>query len=169
MSVSKGLRAVARSPSAQKGLTAEMLVEAGYPAAGTETGESFARKLSAVDRCIEILSDSMGKLPCFIMDGRSRERVDLPILQLLNVRPNEAMTPFIRKKVLETSRLVNGNGYDWIVRDGGAMAGQFWPGVVHGDPPLDGGAHGPPQRGYMPLQDGDPGRAEGGGRPPAGQ
>ena len=97
MSVSKGLRAVARSPSAQKGLTAEMLVEAGYPAAGTETGESFARKLSAVDRCIEILSDSMGKLPCFIMDGRSRERVDLPILQLLNVRPNEAMTPFIRK------------------------------------------------------------------------
>lgn len=117
MSVSKGLRAVARSPSAQKGLTAEMLVEAGYPAAGTETGESFARKLSAVDRCIEILSDSMGKLPCFIMDGRSRERVDLPILQLLNVRPNEAMTPFVRKKVLETSRLVNGNGYDWIVRD----------------------------------------------------
>ena len=48
MSVSKGLRAVARSPSAQKGLTAEMLVEAGYPAAGTETGESFARKLSAM-------------------------------------------------------------------------------------------------------------------------
>lgn len=43
--------------------------------------------------------------------------VALPILQLLNVRPNEAMTPFIRKKVLETSRLVNGNGYDWIVRD----------------------------------------------------
>lgn len=117
MSVSKGLRAVARSPSTQKGLTAEMLVEAGYPAAGTETGESFARKLSAVDRCIEILSDSMGKLPCFIMDSRTRERVDLPILQLLNVRPNEAMTPFIRKKVLETSRLVNGNGYDWIVRD----------------------------------------------------
>lgn len=108
MSVSKGLRAVARSPSVQKGLTAEMLVEAGYPAAGTETGESFARKLSAVDRCIEILSDSMGKLPCFIMDGRSRERVDLPILQLLNVRPNEAMTPFIRKKVLETSRLSTG-------------------------------------------------------------
>ncbi len=27
------------------------------------------------------------------------------------------MTPFIRKKVLETSRQVNGNGYDWIVRD----------------------------------------------------
>ena len=27
------------------------------------------------------------------------------------------MTPFIRKKVLETSRQVNGNGYDWILRN----------------------------------------------------
>ncbi len=27
------------------------------------------------------------------------------------------MTPFVRKKVLETSRLVHGNGYDWILRD----------------------------------------------------
>ena len=59
----------------------------------------------------------MGKLPCFIMDGKTRERVALPVLKLLNVRPNEAMTPFIRKKVLETSRQVDGNGYDWILRD----------------------------------------------------
>lgn len=117
MSIRDGLRAVARSPSVRKAVTTSTLVAAGYPAAGTETGETFARKLSAVDRCIELLSDSMGKLPCFIMDNRTRERVDLPQLRLLNVRPNEAMTPFIRKKVLETSRQVNGNGYDWIVRN----------------------------------------------------
>ena len=117
MSVRSGLQAVARSPSVHKAVTTGTLVAAGYPPAGTETGEVFARKLSAVDRCIEILSDSMGKLPCFIMDSRTRKRVDLPQLRLLNVRPNEAMTPFIRKKVLETSRQVNGNGYDWIVRD----------------------------------------------------
>ena len=108
---------MARSPSVRKAVTTSTLVAAGYPATGTETGETFARKLSAVDRCIELLSDSMGKLPCFIMDNRTRERVDLPQLRLLNVRPNEAMTPFIRKKVLETSRQVNGNGYDWIVRN----------------------------------------------------
>nr|WP_301281649.1 phage portal protein [Intestinimonas butyriciproducens] len=83
---------------------------------GTDTNESLARKLSAVDRCIEILSDSMGKLPSFIMDSRTRERVDLPLLQLLNVRPNEAMNPFVAKKVVETSRLVTGNGYEWILR-----------------------------------------------------
>lgn len=117
MSIRDGLRAVTRSPSVRKAVTTSTLVAAGYPATGTETGETFARKLSAVDRCIELLSDSMGKLPCFIMDNRTRERVDLPQLRLLNVRPNEAMTPFIRKKVLETSRQVNGNGYDWIVRN----------------------------------------------------
>ena len=117
MSIRNGLRAVARSPSAQKALTAGALAAAGYPVTGIDTGETFARKLSAVDRCIELLSDSMGKLPCFIMDSRTRERQQLPLLQLLNVRPNEAMTPFIRKKVLETSRQVNGNGYDWILRN----------------------------------------------------
>ena len=92
------------------------MIAAGYPPMGTDTNESLARKLSAVDRCIEILSDSMGKLPSFIMDSRTRERVDLPLLQLLNVRPKEAMSPFVAKKVVETSRLVTGNGYEWILR-----------------------------------------------------
>ena len=63
MSIRDGLRAVARSPSVRKAVTTSTLVAAGYPATGTETGETFARKLSAVDRCIELLSDSMVKLP----------------------------------------------------------------------------------------------------------
>ena len=117
MSVAKGIRAVARSPSVHKAVTADTLVSMGYPAAGTDTGETFARKLSAVDRCIEILSDSMGKLPCFLMDGKTRQRPDLPLLQLLNLRPNEAMGSFVHMKIVETSRLVTGNGYEWILRD----------------------------------------------------
>ena len=118
MSIRSGLRAVARSPSGvRKAVTAQTLIAAGYPPTGTDTSETFARKLSAVDRCIEILSDSMGKLPCYIMDSHTRQRMELPLLQLLNGRPNEAMTPFIRKKVLETSRQVDGNGYDWILRN----------------------------------------------------
>ena len=119
MSMTNGLRAVARSPSLhRKAVTVDTLVAAGYPVAGTETGESFARKLSAVDRCIEILSDSIGKLPNYLFDSKTRRRIpDDPVLQLLNIRPNEAMTPTIRKKVLETSRLVDGNGYDWVLRN----------------------------------------------------
>lgn len=116
MSMSKGLVRMARSPTRTKSVTASGLIAAGYPAAG-EDPETFARKLSAVDRCMSILAGSMSKLPNFIMDSRTRERLDHPLLRLLNVRPNEAMTPSIRKEVLENSRNEGGNGYDWILRD----------------------------------------------------
>jgi HK97 family phage portal protein len=113
----KGLRAAtARSPT-RKAVTVETLAAAGLSISGTESPEDGARLLSAVDRCIEILSDSVAKLPAYVMDRSSREHVPHSILRLLNDRPNEAMTPFIRKKVLETSRLEGGNAYDWIVRD----------------------------------------------------
>ena len=119
MSIRDGLRAMARYPTVRSptNLMAADLVAVGCPVDGTETSETFARKLSAVDRCIELLSDSMAKLPAYCVDRNTRERVTLPVLEKLNGRPNEAMTPSIRKKLLETSRLVYGNGYDWVVRD----------------------------------------------------
>ena len=117
MSVSKGLRAVARSPSAKNAVTVGTLTSVGYAPTTLDTSETAARKLSAVDRCIEMLSDSMAKLPAYYVDRATRARVDLPLLRLLNVRPNEAMAPSTRKKLLETSRLTRGNSYDWIRRD----------------------------------------------------
>ena len=117
MSLAKGLRALARAPVRTKALTTAGLVAAGYLSGGAEPPESYARKLSVVDRCIEILSDSMAKLPVYAFDQRTRERVDHPLLYLLNVRPNEAMSPSVAKKLVETCRLEGGNGYLWIVRD----------------------------------------------------
>ena len=116
MSMCKGLRAAVRSPTRRKALTAADLVSWGY-SEGAEAPETYARKLSAVDRCMSILAGSMSKLPNYIFDAKTRERVDHPLLHLLNVRPNEAMTPSIRKEVLENSRNEGGNGYDWILRD----------------------------------------------------
>lgn len=116
MSMMRGIQSMVKRP-AQNALTVSSLVSSGYPAGGVDTGEAVARKLSAVDACIEILSNSVAKLPTFVMDVNTRERLPHDILQLLNVRPNEAMTPFIRKKMLETCRQEGGNGYDWIVRD----------------------------------------------------
>lgn len=116
MSMSKGLRHLARSPT-RKAVTAAGVSAAGYPSGGGEDPETYARKLSAVDRCMSILAGSMAKLPSYIFDSKSRERPGHPLLHLLNVRPNEAMTPSVRKEVLENSRLEGGNGYDWIVRD----------------------------------------------------
>ena len=90
MSVAKGLRAVARSPSVKNAVTADTLTAVGYSPTTLDTSETAARKLSAVDRCIEILSDSMAKLPTYCVDRVTRERVELPLLRLLNIRPNEA-------------------------------------------------------------------------------
>lgn len=115
MSMSRSLARLARSPTRAKALTASALMAAGYPAAA-EDPETFARKLSTVDRCMSILAGSMSKLPNYIFDSGTRERPTHPLLHVLNVRPNEAMTPSIRKEVLENSRNEGGNAYDWIIR-----------------------------------------------------
>lgn len=83
---------------------------------GTPTAES-AQKLSAVYAAIELRSDSMAVMPAYIMDNNDRTRPRHEILELLSVRPNEAMAPSVRKKLLERSILTQGNAYDWIVRD----------------------------------------------------
>jgi len=116
MSMSKGLRAMNRG-RVENTATVSSFAASGYPSSSMELNETTARKLSAVDACIEIVSNSIAKLPNYVIDSKTRTRVPHDILHLLNVRPNEAMTPFIRKKVLETSRLEGGNGYDWIFRD----------------------------------------------------
>ena len=117
MSIIKGLRAAAaRSPTVSNAATVTGLMSSGGLAVG-ELTETTARKLSAVDGCMEILSNSISKLPNFVMDSRTREHVDHYLLRLLNVRPNEAMTPSIRRKVLENCRNEGGSGYDWIIRD----------------------------------------------------
>lgn len=80
--------------------------------------EKTAMKLSAVDRCVEVLSDSVGKLPIYIIDARTKMRVeDHPLMNLLQLRPNEVQTPLVFMKMLEGNRLCGGNGYAHIVRD----------------------------------------------------
>ena len=117
MSMTNGLRQLKRG-TIQDAVTVQTLTSAGFSSSGVLLGDSEARKLSAVDRCLEILSDSMAKLPNYIFDSKTRTRIDDHyLLYVLNVRPNEAMTPFIRKKVVELSRLDGGNGYDWIIRN----------------------------------------------------
>ncbi len=117
MSMANGILATKRTQPSNA-LTAQTLIASGVPTSGlVEDSVSYARKLSAVDRCIEVISDSMSKLPHFAYDQVARRRVSHPVLDLLNVRPNEAQAPSVRKKLLETSRLEGGNSYDWIIRD----------------------------------------------------
>lgn len=78
-----------------------------------------AMKISAVNRCIEVRSDAMAVLPIFILDRNTRQRLDKhPLYELLNVRPNEAMSPFDYKKLVEVNRLSHkGGAYVWINRN----------------------------------------------------
>ena len=88
------------------------------PAKYIRTAESTAEKLSVVDRCTNVLSDSMSKMPSYILQTATRERPQLPILVLLNLRPNEAMTASVLWKAVEIARLTQpGGGYVWIIRD----------------------------------------------------
>lgn len=108
-----------RGAEPQNAVTSAAIIEAGVPASGfREAGAKTAMKLSAVNRCVEALSDSIGKLPVYVMDRSTRKKVeDLPLNVLLSVRANEAQSPLVCKKMAEGNRLCGGNGYLWILRD----------------------------------------------------
>lgn len=112
-----------RSGSPQNAVTSAAIIETGVPASGfRETGAKTAMKLSTVNRCVEALSDSMGKLPVYVMDRSTRKKVEEhPLNKLLSVRANEAQSPLVCKKMAEGNRLCGGNGYLWILRDPGSL------------------------------------------------
>lgn len=106
-----------RGTEPQNAVSAAELVAAGLPVSGAgEPGARSAMKLSAVNRSVEALSDSMGKLPVYVIDRKTREKIDHPLNTLLSLRPNEAQTPLVCKKMAEGNRLCGGNGYLWILR-----------------------------------------------------
>lgn len=90
--------------------------------ASRDCSADSSMRLGDVSRCVEILSNDVAKLPFFMMDERTKERqYDGDLMRLLRVRPNEAMTPFAFKQMIEANVLLGGNGYVWIVRNGITM------------------------------------------------
>lgn len=77
--------------------------------------------LSAVYRCTDLISDTVGVLPLKIYsidkDGFKLEAKDHPLWWLLDNEPNENMDRFNFLKVLTVSALLRGNGYAYIERD----------------------------------------------------
>lgn len=82
------------------------------------SSSEYSMKLSAVNACVEIISNTMSKLPVYVLDETTKEHIKHPLLHLLQERPNEAMTPSVYKKLMECSRLKTGNAYALIVRSG---------------------------------------------------
>lgn len=78
--------------------------------------------LSAVYRCVEVISDSVAQLPLepYRMDsqGYKVKFTSHPTYKLLNKEPNQRMSRFTFIKTLIVSTLLRGNGYAYIERDG---------------------------------------------------
>lgn len=80
--------------------------------------QDTAMKISAVNRCVEVLANSMAVLPVYVLDERTKERQPNHRLSpLLWGRANEAMTTYDYARLMMTNELVHGNAYAWIDRD----------------------------------------------------
>lgn len=77
--------------------------------------------LSAVYRCVDLISDSLAILPFVVYEKDSRgfktEAVKHPCYSVLNLEPNENMTRYVFMKTMATSALLTGNAYAYIERN----------------------------------------------------
>ena len=77
--------------------------------------------LSAVYRCVEVISDSIAQLPCepyrLDSDGCKIKFTKHPTYNLLNREPNQNMSKFTFMKTMVVSMLLTGNAYALIERD----------------------------------------------------
>lgn len=89
--------------------------------------------LSAVYRCVEVISDSVAQLPLepYLVDkdGYKQKYTAHPTYNLLNKEPNPRMSRFTFMKAMMVSVLLKGNGYAYIERDdkGNAKSLHFIP------------------------------------------
>ena len=91
-----------------------------YNSTGSYT-TTRSMNLSAVYRCVEVISDAVAQLPIECskvdQDGYKRKYVESSIYNLITKKPNNLMTRFTFIKTLITSVLLKGNGYALIERD----------------------------------------------------
>lgn len=78
--------------------------------------------LSAVYRCVDLVSDSLAVLPLKTYhrdpQGFKTAAEDHPLYSLLDLEPNENMSRYVFFKTMMTSVLLTGNAYAYIERDG---------------------------------------------------
>lgn len=119
MSISKGIAQLGRRKSVGNASLSLESADGWFPVGRRrEMSQDAAMKISAVSACVEIISNSVAILPVFIMDSCSKRRLgDHSLGRVLWGRPNEAMSPFIFSRLMESQRLLQGNAYAWIYRD----------------------------------------------------
>lgn len=127
MSLRAGLARAGRSrasPQKSAGLSPTVLTlesARGWPGPdgdGLAMSRDRAMKISTVNRCVELLSNSMAVLPVYIMDEGTKERLTRHRLgRVLWGRANEAMSTFDYERLMLCNQLLRGNAYAWIFRE----------------------------------------------------
>jgi len=84
----------------------------------TAMSRENAMKISTVNRCVEVLSNSMAVLPTYFTDENTHRRIpDHRLGEVFWSRPNEDMTVFDFDRLQMVNKVLRGNAYAWIVRD----------------------------------------------------
>lgn len=78
---------------------------------------STAMKLSAVSACVEIIANACAKLPAYVVDSNTYERVDHHLDHILKLRPNAAMSRYTYEHLMTCNYLLKGNAYALICRN----------------------------------------------------
>lgn len=89
--------------------------------AGPRVGREQALGLHAVWRAVDLISDSVANLPCYVYalseDGKQKARKH-PAYQIVLHTPNAETTAFKFRKTMEAHRLLMGNAYAYVRRLG---------------------------------------------------
>jgi HK97 family phage portal protein len=100
-------------------------------ASGKSVTPVTARTLPAVFACVAAIAESLAMLPLKLYrrepDGSRVELRDDPRHRVLYLEPNAEMSSFDFRRSLITNRLLGGNGYAEIVRNGRGQVVELWP------------------------------------------
>lgn len=82
------------------------------------TAQNDPLKLSAVYGAIQTISNTMSKIPFFVMDRNTKKHIDDDNLYtILNVQPNAKMNASVMHKMMWSKDLIKGNAYAVIIRE----------------------------------------------------
>jgi HK97 family phage portal protein len=96
-------------------------------AAGGRITTESAQRNSAVQRCLNLISNSIGMLPLHLMragtKGERSKASSHPLYQVLYLKPNEYQSSFVFRRLMQKRALTEGNAYAAVVRTGNRVVG----------------------------------------------
>lgn len=100
----------------------EFLRDGNSTSSGVSVTVEQAMKVPAVFRSVSLISNSLGMLPCHLIDKRTKAKaVDHPVFRLLHRRPNGWQTASSFRSLMQSRALLYGNAYALIVRSRGEV------------------------------------------------